>query len=142
MNENDEIIRTHWILENHVILVTAPPVLTLQRLYENDTLVLSMIEPSPAPLIHILLDARAVVTYPPLRGERDYRVLKHPRMGWSATVGVFQQPMLRFFFGVIMSAARIRHRDFKDLDSALTFLNRVDEAVAAVSLHERFDALQ
>lgn len=127
---DDTHIETRWLVQGRLILVTAPPTLTLDALRENDELVHMMLDSSDAPLVHVLLDARVVTTYPPLRDAREMKTLTHPRLGWSVTVGVFQDPILRFFMGAVRSIGRLRQRDFRTMPEALVFLKGIDPALA------------
>jgi hypothetical protein len=122
-------IQTRWLVEGHLILVVAPPVLTTEALRENDALIRSMLDASDAPLIHVLLDTRAVKQYPPFREAKNMEALSHPRLGWSLTVGTFQNPALRFFISAVRSIRSLRQRDFTSISEALMFLRSIDPAI-------------
>jgi hypothetical protein len=130
MTQNSSMtIQRSWLVENHLMLITMPEILTTAALQANDAELCDLLDASPSSFVHILTDAQALRVYPTLADYMAMRAVKHQHIGWSLTVGAGKQPLLRFFLTTVMSAARGRYRDFDSMAEALAFARTIDPSL-------------
>ena len=64
---------------------------TIEVMQQLDRDFLAELDASPYPMVHLIHDARFIVSLPPLSEVRKLSYPSHPRMGYSMTVGVKQR---------------------------------------------------
>lgn len=122
-------IQRSWIVQDHLMLITMPEILTATELQDNDSEIWNVLDESPSSFIHLVVDMRPLRVYPSLADYMGQKSLKHPHLGWTMTIGVADQPLLRFFQTTILTSARVRYRDFESMSDALGFARTIDNAL-------------
>lgn len=90
---------------------------------------LSVIEESPAPQVHLIIDARASRGAPPMREAMSAPFLRHPRLGYTITIGGVNNPVLRVMLSLLRAMVRGRYQDVGSLDDACNLLIAKDAAL-------------
>ena len=70
---------------------------------------------SDAPLVHIILDTRYILSIPSLSEVRKAQYPYHSRMGYNITVGAFNNALMRFIVGVATAITKTRSKDVRTL---------------------------
>jgi hypothetical protein len=117
----NDTLHYHWLIEGHVRLVVLTGALTAETLMAYDCETLALMDTLSQPM-HVIADARDLMTYPNLNDCLRLQHLRHREMGFLLTIGVNQNRIMRFVLNAIGKASRVRYQDFDDLDAALGFL--------------------
>ncbi len=130
--------RVSWLIEGRVILAELTGNLTREELKPYDQMICQYLDSASAPQVHYLVDASRVQNLPGPTALKDFTFLYHPRMGWTAAVGI-QSPLVRWVGNALSKLFNVRARELTSVDEALKFLQSVDTTLpdlrAAVTLH-------
>jgi hypothetical protein len=124
-----DTLQTHWLLENRVRLLTLPTHFTTEAFHRYDDDTCLMMDQLAYPLFHVIVDAGEMESFPPLSVCIKMRCIRHAHMGWMLSIGATQNPLMRFFLSMVVSATRIRYKDCDSLDEAVVLLKTHDPAL-------------
>ena len=130
--------RVSWLVEGRVIMAELSGNLTRQELLPYNQTICQHLDSAGTSQVHYLVDASRVHNVPSLTAAKDFTFLYHPRMGWTAAVGV-QSPLVRWVGNFLSKLLKARTRELPSVDEALDFLQQVDSTLPnlrpAVTLH-------
>lgn len=119
-------IETRWYVEHRLSYTRLWGEVSEQDLKTMDAWLIACMDDSPALLVHHIIDTSDVTKPTSARQALQLKAPRHPRMGWSITIGANRNPIVRFLTALVISAARIRYRDVSTLDEALALLHTLD----------------
>jgi hypothetical protein len=124
-----ESMHSQWLVDGWVRLLTLTGDVDSEtfQAYDRDTS--AMMDTMTRPLFHVIVDVRKLESFPPLNVCLGMTSIRHPRMGWMISVGATKNALMRFFLTVVVTAARIRYKDFEHIDEAVAFLRAHDAAL-------------
>jgi hypothetical protein len=125
----------HWLIEGHLRLAVIKGNLTAATLTAYDQETLRMMDMLSSPM-HVIVDARDLLSYPSLSDCLNVQHLRHRQMGCVLTIGVNHNRIMRFVLNAIGQATRVRCQDFDTLDAALFFLEQNDLLLNTPLVHE------
>jgi hypothetical protein len=117
--------RISWLVEGRVILAELSGDLTAEELIPYDRAICQHLDAAKAFQVHYLVDTSRVQGLPGMNDMKDFSFLRHPRMGWTAAVGI-QSPLVRSVGNFLSKLYKIKARELKSVDEALEFLQSVD----------------
>ena len=121
-----------WYRENRIILVTVSQAERINSLADDAESIKALIEASPEPMIHVLMDlTEAGGRSPNARGVAGdiASAFRHPRVGWIVAYGN-NSPFIKFIAGLVSQILGVRSRIVRTQEEAVTFLDAYD-----MSLH-------
>jgi hypothetical protein len=120
------VYQIDWYQEDLVVLAVLSGDLAIEDFPIMDKMLLLHIEASPRPLVHILVNLKAVNTFPISVGaiQKALTHIKHPRTGW--TVLITENRFLRFVGYTITQVSKARFRAFSEEAEALQFLQTME----------------
>ena len=119
----DDPLKSEWLVENRVRLVTVKNDLKASAVHLNDREMVSLMDKLSAPM-HLIVDMRELRSFPRLDEILNLQYLRHEYMGWLLTVGASRSRILRFFLNAVGRTTRVRFHDFDDLDEVIAFLEQ------------------
>ncbi len=115
-----------WLVENKLIYMYGHGINTLDDLRQLDREAVEMINASPAPLVHAIIDLRHLEKTPSLIEQRDvWHYPKHQRAGWQVYIGS-NDPVQRVMMYLISQITKARYRQFATIEGGLAFLQDID----------------
>lgn len=135
-----------WLIPDHVLLIDYSGHLEVDEILEQIGETTEMIESSPRPLVHILVDLRGVQSYSKRLGE--YAKLMVPpahNLGW--TIIISENRMMRFIVNVVVNriAQRFVSLRLGYVDSygqVIRFLEQRDHDISHLEMSRAMQALQ
>jgi hypothetical protein len=112
----------YTLVEGQVRMTTVVGHLTTEIMRENDRDLTAFIEASSAPMVHLIVDTRRMLSVPPIAENRKAGYPYHPRMGYNVTIGSFRNPLIRLIITMSVAIVRIRYKDVDSLEEACAFL--------------------
>src|SRR5262245_22423598 len=106
--------RLSWLVEGRVILAELAGNVTREELKPYDQMICQHLDSASAPQVHYLVDASRVQNVPGPTALKDFTFLYHPRMGWTAAVGV-QSPLIRWSGNFLLRLSRTRARELESV---------------------------
>jgi hypothetical protein len=126
---------SRWIVlvEGRVYLSVGTGHFSPDSMHAFDQVVMNAIDASDAPMVHLISDSRQVLSLPPLTEIMKNRYPNHPRMGYSITIGAFQNPVMRFLLSLSSTISSMRYKDVATLSEACAFLAHKDPSLPPVA---------
>lgn len=126
---------SRWIVlvEGRVYLTIGVGHFSTESMQVFDQQVIDAIDASDAPMVHIISDSRQVLSLPSLSEIMKNQYPQHPRMGYSITVGAFQNPVMRFLLSLSATISSTRYKDVATLAEACAYLAHKDPSLPAIS---------
>jgi hypothetical protein len=129
-------LQMHWYLENRVILVRWPEIVTPEIVIEFVNRSVEFWESSSEPVVHTILDTNAIQRIPNLAAMRKAVVrMNHPRAGWGIGYGI-SNSLVKMIIQVTTSVTGLPFRYADTLDEALAFLNHMDATLPDLMLYK------
>jgi len=120
-----------WLVENRVLLVVPPSILTREGVIEINDHLLQYLDTSTTPLVHSIWDDSHIKKFPPLSSQvKDFTFLKHPKQGWNVAFGINKLSALAA--NVVSQTFRARLRLVNNLEEAAAFLHDLDDTLPQV----------
>lgn len=119
-------IELQWLVEEQVLHVIFPEVLTADMMRDYDAQLLRQLE-SASGKLHFIADITHVKTLPPLNVLVSLRHPHHPHLGHGLTVGLTRNPLARFLIAMGTQIAGVHHRDFETFDEARSYLHQMEQ---------------
>jgi hypothetical protein len=129
-------IETRWYLENRVTYSCFSGEIILADLQAMDNWLVACMDASPALIVHHILDLQNITQPASARQAMQLKAPRHPRVGWTITIGSTQDAIVRFLTALVISAARIRYRDVATFEAALTLLQSLDPNLPDLQQHK------
>jgi hypothetical protein len=124
-NVRDTNFRLQWYVPQRVLYsVVQGPLNEDDSLYADEMLTQSLNQASDT--VHLLIDVTRVRHPSSALLNLQHHIFRHMNIGWIATVGAAQNPILNFGISAISPAIRIRHRDLPSVHEAISFLQEAD----------------
>jgi len=122
-----------WLVKNKVVQFNIQGDVTVEDLSDVSDRIQGLINESDAPLVHVLHDEQGMGTMPiSLQVLTDaLGFLKNPRLGWFIIYGNDDR-IKKFISAMVMSVAKVRHRNFKTREETLNFLVSMDTTLPKV----------
>jgi hypothetical protein len=116
----------NWYHQDVVILAELSGDLEIEEFPIMDEILLNHIEASSLPLVHIVINLKAVKKFPNSVAQihKALSHLNHPRMGWS--ILVTDNRFIRFVGYTVTQISKARFRAFNEEAEAMRFLETVD----------------
>ncbi len=111
-----------------VMMVVAEGNYTDDELINLDGQVISYLDQSNVPLVHMIMDRQGTDHIPSMKSVTKVKWPKHPRYGWTLVVGS-TNPFQRFVVAVANNFFKGRQRNFDNREEAFDFLNEVDSTL-------------
>jgi hypothetical protein len=111
----------YTLVEGRVYMSTGSGHVTTEVMQRLDEHFIAQIDASPYPLVHIIQDARFILSLPPISEVRKLNYPSHPRMGYSITVGGFGG-LMRFIVSIAATIFQARSKDVNTLAEAYAYL--------------------
>jgi hypothetical protein len=112
----------YTLVEGQVSMTTVVGHLTTETMRQNDRDFTAFIDASSAPMVHLIVDTRRMLSVPPISENRKAGFPYHPRMGYNVTIGAFRNPFVRLIITMSVAVIRIRYKDVDSLEEACAFL--------------------
>ncbi len=117
-------VDVRWGVENRVIQCTMWGDVTIEELREAIKQGELMFESSPYDLIHDVIIAHELLSYPGLPGLLELReFFRHPKFGWAILIS---DDKIVSFFTTVIAAVNHRFRSFPTIGEGITFLESRD----------------
>ena len=117
------------LIEGQLYLSVGRGHITAEMIQQADQDFLNQLEASQAPLVHVIHDVRRVLSIPALSDMQKNKAPRHPRMGYTLTIGAFQNPIMRFIISLSLGMTQVRYRDVDSLAAACTYLVEKDPSL-------------
>src|SRR5688572_12816191 len=119
-------IYAKWLLEGRIIYSVMEGEITLADIQRyDDTLIEMML--SATGITHNIVDIRGITRQANLKDIMRIKAIHHPNSkGWGITIGAMDNGLARMLTSIIMSLAKARYRDMKNMEEALKFLQDKD----------------
>lgn len=122
-------IDTDWLYEDRVLIARLRGVISDADMDGMDVFLMDGFDRSPFPVVHLIVDTRAITVPTSLRKSLRLKSNRHPRRGWIITVGTLKNPMPRFIVGVLTSMFQLRHREVEEPSEAIEIFQRLDPSL-------------
>jgi len=139
-----ETATVFWILENRVLYVKRPSVVSIESLEQDNENIVAMLDAGEAP-IHLIHDTLSVGLTP--RKVRLIRkattFLEHPDLGWFITVT--SNPFISFLGNLVPQMCMSNKAMIKvvsTVDEASSFLHKVEQDMDWSNAQDNFNATQ
>lgn len=120
-----------WYIENEIIYTRYSSVTTTEELRESLVKSKALMDSSPRPLVHSIIDVGDVVEAVALKDSLSVvrEVGTHPRAGWSITIRE-ESMLVKMAAAMGSSLFRLRYRSFSTLDEAIALLKEMDQTIS------------
>jgi hypothetical protein len=112
----------YTLVEGKVYLSTGTGHVTLNVMKELDRYFTAQLEASPHAMVHIVHDARFILSLPPLNEVRKLNYPTHPKLGYSMTIGALSSSLMRFIVSMAAAIVKARSKDVATLTEAYAYL--------------------
>lgn len=120
--------RVSWMQHGHIILIEFSGNVTLDDLREQLALTVEMSESVDTPLVHTIVDALNVTSYPmSLKEYSKVYTRRAQNLGW--TIFVTHHQILRFFSKLVTHFSDARYASVDSIDQALRYIAARDAQV-------------
>lgn len=127
------IQKWHTLVEGQVYLSTGTGHVTIEAMQQIDLEFIAELNASPYPMVHLIHDARFILSLPPLAEVRKLSYPYHPRMGYSMTVGALSNALMRFIVSMGAAIIKARTKDVATLSEAYAYLRAKDPSLPPLS---------
>lgn len=123
VQETNFILR--WYVPQRILYIIVRGLLSENDSVAADELLTHSLNQASGP-VHLLIDVTRTRPLSPTLLHLQQHILRHDNIGWIATVGIAQNPILNFGISALSPRTRIRHRDCASVQDALRFLQETD----------------
>lgn len=131
MNDSN-VQKWYTLVEGQVYLSTGSGSVTLEIMQQLDQDFTAVLDASPHAMVHLIHDARSIVSLPPLNEVRKLSYPFHPKMGYSLTVGAISNGLMRFIVSMGAAIMKARTKDVATLSEAYAYLIAKDPTLPAL----------
>jgi hypothetical protein len=123
-----------WLLEGYLVDYKLIGVVSSGDMIAVSETVIQMLASNPRNTVHVLYDVTACTRIPYdipnlIKALKPFLIL--PNMGWGIAYGS-KDPVTKFTAELIVQLIKVRYRDFKSQEAALTFLAQIDPVLTRV----------
>lgn len=118
-----------WVVEKRVLYSRVWGVHSAEDIVSSDTELLRL-KQEGIPLIHLIMDARDMVTMPTSLGniQSSLKTIRDPAFGWVVPIGT-TNPVTKFMGIMIAKMFRLRFRRVETLEESIAFLKEIDATI-------------
>ncbi|MGB1288176.1 MAG: hypothetical protein ACPG7F_16685 [Aggregatilineales bacterium] len=112
-----------WLVDEQIIFTSMIGALDVEDFEELDANIISMIESSSSPEVHILSDISMMTTMPNIFQMAKLKYIAHPEVGFFVTQS--RHPVERFIGRTVGQIINSRYKFVHDLDQGVLFLTQL-----------------
>jgi hypothetical protein len=118
-------IQINWLVEGSVCLMHVPASVNMTDVRAYDADLMARLNAASHKL-HLIVDVRSLKSLPPVPQLVRLQHPGHPNLGHNLTIGLSNNPVVRFVITMGAQLVGIQHKDFKTLEEARQFLYEME----------------